>query len=495
MNRDIPGYWFCPLKKKYFRIESSRTAPADSFYNAANISKRKLQQEQADKARKRRELTKHHVKRAPILSDPMTGVRLLHELRTVYDPELPNKSWLTSLQHKGDVALGLPEAPSVDCMLVNGDDTKTGMAIVYAATHGARQLRGCYVPCDRNDHISFDADPLKRLSRSYQLRAEPFLFNDITSISYHKPSRRIMQTSKVPGRNLARISMFEPLLSDTCQDAHEFTNETMPHPAWLLGETQSITSMTLPTPNLDLRASCVQPSAHGNSTLNALVATSRGVIKIDGSGFGWLGPTDPSPPLDTNQTRFSTNSLSVDWHPTHPSIVYAGDRNGKFFHIDMRVPYYAGGWNWYRHRSSVAHVRGIDDFQILAAGPKSAMAVYDVRRLSSGARKEAAPVCTMHGYTNPAHINLGLDLVTNLQAGEGVVAAASSAGTVDVFSLRTGAKMRAGALDELKVDGSVFKCLQWETMPGDKDPSLWVGVGHKVQKYTFGLDEGEDGML
>lgn len=285
--------------------------------------------------------------------------------------------------------------------------------------------------------------------------------------------------------------MFEPRLSAIANStsAHDFTNEPGPHPAWLLGEASVMRSIILPPLNVYPRTSRVQPDAHGESTLKALVATDRGLLKIVDSAIEWMGGHNPGP--HHKDTEFPSDCLAVDWHPTNPNIIYAGDRNGKFFHHDMRGPSRGTGWDWYRHRSSVAHVRGIDDFQILAAGPKSAMAIYDVRRLDAGHRRLAAPVCTMHEYVNRAHIGLGLD-TAKLHGGESVVAAATSSGTVQVFSLRTGHRLRAGALDRLANRGSVVKCLQWETMPGEKDPSLWVGVNSSVKKYSFGLEEGED---
>lgn len=320
----------------------------------------------------------------------------------------------------------------------------------------------------------------------YHLYLEPWWNEDITSISYHKGSHTILKTSKVANQNNAHITVYQPILSDGYTLAHDFTNEPAPQPAWLLGEHRGLTSFTLPEPNTHLTAARVAPMAHGSTTLKALIASNRGLLQIVGPDFSWL-----SPQTRHSLTHLRVDALSVDWHPTNPNIAFAGDRGRRFLQKDTRSPAHQG-WTFYRHRSSVAHVRAIDDFQILAAGPQNAMAVYDVRRMrSAGPRGEAAPVCTMHDYVNSAHVNIGLD-VTKLHGGEAVVAAASSLGTVEVYSLRTGNRLRAGALDDLSVKDQVFKCLQWETMPGEKDPSLWVGVGASVKKYSFGLAQGED---
>lgn len=120
-------------KNRYYKVESANTAPASALYNAVNVKKRKLEDAARDKAHRRQELLATHIKPARVLGDPLTGARLMREMG-VYDPELPPKSWLTALQSKGGVVFGSANGPSVDCMLINGQDAKSGMGVVYAGT-------------------------------------------------------------------------------------------------------------------------------------------------------------------------------------------------------------------------------------------------------------------------------------------------------------------------------------------------------------------------
>ncbi|KAF3765815.1 hypothetical protein M406DRAFT_255279, partial [Cryphonectria parasitica EP155] len=207
--------------------------------------------------------------------------------------------------------------------------------------------------------------------------------------------------------------------------------------------------------------------------------------------------------------------LTVDWHPTGGPVCYGGARDGVFFRLDPRAgdcqQDTSPGFHGFRHPSSVAHLRALDDgHQLLAAGPRGAMAVYDlrwmtqeVRRSNSRSGRRAAAVTPsrsvvqMPEYSNAAHIHIGLDITRVSGAGR-VVAAGMDDGSVGVFSLRTGKKLRAGALDnfdrlKLGDGGGVVKALQWQAMPWEKDPSLWVAAGSVVRKFSFGLDEDEDG--
>lgn len=304
-------------------------------------------------------------------------------------------------------------------------------------------------------------------------------------------------------------------------------------PRWLLGECEVYNSIRLNTPNLVVNSARIAPSSHTGSL--ALLATNRGIIHLNPVNdserfYSWVGPTPSwsSHGGNTSNNNSSSNSknkarrwaqpplprdvLSADFHPTDPNIVFAGCRDGKFFRIDRRTRVYrdnanhggrcdSGTWECYHHRSSVAHIRALDDYQILTAGPHNSMAVYDIRWMvdyEKGGVKEGGeshPVIRMHEYQNKVHIHIGLDVAMGVGAtGGGIVAAAQDDGTVGVFSLRSGRKLRAGDLDRLRVpeDTGVVKTVQFARMPWERDPSLFVGAGSVVKKFSFGVDEEED---
>lgn len=352
-------------------------------------------------------------------------------------------------------------------------------------------VAGCYIPADAGGRIDFTCDPLRRRTRSHELRYEGILLNNLTSISYHAPSQQMLMTCTAPHPDaatdlpLAQVVVFRPPQTKDRPHDHAFLHEPGPHPAWLLGPAGASTSLslTLPRPNTLIHAARLSP-ASSSSTMSALLATNRGLMRItDCQDFRVL----EYPGHD----RAAGDVLAADWHPTNDNIVFAGTRDDAFFRIDQRAgPGGRGECDRFRHRSSVAHLRAVDEHRLLAAGPRGAMAVYDVRWMRGGGRRETAPV-VMYRYRNAARVDVGLDVAPI--AGGGVVAAGMDDGAVGVFSLRTGRRLRAGGVDGLRVEeGAVVKALQWEAMPWEKDPSLWVGCGSVVRKFSFGLDEGED---
>ncbi|KUI60657.1 hypothetical protein VP1G_07849 [Cytospora mali] len=308
------------------------------------------------------------------------------------------------------------------------------------------------------------------------LRTEPIRLHEITSMTHHKPSNSVLVTSIDPdgasGSIDAQVCFFHPrpstdLFSGPAAAGYVRQEFGGRKPAWLLGSCLGQIYFSLPVRGLAVNAARICPAS---GPMSAILATSHGIVRLSN--------------MD--------GSSEAEW------VFYAGCRDARMHRIDMRMPYWEADWDWYRHHSAVAHVRTLDDNHILAAGPKSSMAIYDVRWGKKG--KEAMPVVRFPEYRNAAHLQIGLDVthdvggVGGLGCG-GVVAAAMDDGTVGIFSLRSGRKLKAGDVDDpekLKAVNGVVKALQFEKMPWEKETSLFVGVGPVVKKFSFGVDDDDD---
>ncbi|KAJ4327964.1 hypothetical protein N0V84_001639 [Fusarium piperis] len=114
------------------------------------------------------------------------------------------------------------------------------------------------------------------------------------------------------------------------------------------------------------------------------------------------------------------------------------------------------------------------------------MALYDVRFLTRNPRG-ARPLLKFQDHRNEAHFHIGWDVSPDLN----VVAAAQDNGTVKLFSLRSGRQLRCPTVDSTHVD-SPIKALMFQRMPRERLPSLFVGEGPSLRKFSFGAMEWED---
>lgn len=114
------------------------------------------------------------------------------------------------------------------------------------------------------------------------------------------------------------------------------------------------------------------------------------------------------------------------------------------------------------------------------------MALYDVRYLSSDPRG-TKPLLYFNGHRNEAHFHIGWDVSPELN----VVAAAQDNGTVKLFSLRSGRKLRCPAVEPIHTDTPI-KALMFQRMPRERVSSLFVGEGPLLAKFSFGAVNLED---
>lgn len=97
------------------------------------------------------------------------------------------------------------------------------------------------------------------------------------------------------------------------------------------------------------------------------------------------------------------------------------------------------------------------------------------------------PIIAFPSHRNEAHLHIGFDVCKEL----GVVASAQENGTVQLFSLRSGASLRCPTLEKVKMETPI-KALAFKRLPGEKSPSLFVGEGSWVRKYSWGTLHLED---
>ena len=281
-----------PVKKKYFKIEKSHTAPPAAAWSADEVKRRRVASSAAESSRRRARLLRNHIQRHAVLeADLVTRGRLLRELgggrgeAAVVVEDMMAAAWAGGLVDKGSI----PFVPSfareryanMPCMYVGGDDDKTGLGVAYASAspshsllfgaasgfeftdrgfsfsqlqrwmrrllwgatlpritttrtlHSQEDGRVCVVcvlsgRTDDGVRISFSRTAPESTGRRQGLRAEMIRCPQMSSIRYHRPSHKILLTSREPDHSCG-LYFFSPLLSEE----HDY------RPQWLLGESTS----------------------------------------------------------------------------------------------------------------------------------------------------------------------------------------------------------------------------------------------------------------
>ncbi|KAI1447441.1 hypothetical protein F5Y02DRAFT_379272 [Annulohypoxylon stygium] len=234
---------------------------------------------------------------------------------------------------------------------------------------------------------------------------------------------------------------------------------------------------------------CLTPRSTENQ---CLVGTDSGLMKLTKTGLFTL--ITPPPEQNTNiypNAKLFGTMFGVDCHRTNPNVVFCGGRPGKLFIGDLRQQPY--DWNCIQLPQSISHVKAVDDNQVLVAGLRSMMSVYDVRfcdlanvnekyDISWGPKRHIAgnPVVTMPGYESYSRYNTGFDLDRSM----GIVAAAHDDNKVALFSVRSGRRLPSRDVDRFRSMERV-QSLQFETLEGDSSPTLFIPDIYDMMVYSI----------
>ncbi|QBZ57308.1 hypothetical protein PoMZ_02232 [Pyricularia oryzae] len=559
--REIPGFFWDEVRKKYFKIEQ-RGPPAASQYSAQNVKKRRA--EAHDKAVKARRAAIPSVRpdaRNP-LADPIVGGMFRHDLGE-HPPDLARACWVDGLQFKGAAAVGRLRGQPIASFLVSGADSQGSDGVVIAATSRGEMAKSVFSR-DRYNHIQ--NNPSRNSIRA--ANEIPPIPMTITGLAWGRRS----EAFEDPGWPVFAYSSAELHGGVPSMPFLYLTRE----PSSLIDTGSFINQYQFDCPE---GTSCIPPvtscvvapgAARG---IMAVVGTKRGLATIERTEFvSQVGLAARSP-----GSRSTGNTvLALDFVSDHPDVLVLGGRGGtgiwttdlreaarqlgrgdddtdvldrppqpnllachpgrtdaryaalKFpecttpttrvrdlpnrdlLHVlgDVKPAQprrYDTSCRWLELSrdagGAVSHVVSLNQYQVLAAGISDRMDVWDMRR---GFNQQQQPCTSFPGYKNAARLGMGLAVYKKL----GIVAAANDQGPdsfcpVKLHSLATGKEMPCRALDDeiqriQSLEGPTYKpllgipspCLRWETLPGDRDASLFVSRGTHVLKFSFGLETG-----
>ncbi|EXK93896.1 hypothetical protein FOQG_05065 [Fusarium oxysporum f. sp. raphani 54005] len=437
MNCEIPGYYYDNEKKKYFKIEKTHTAPSSAAWSSDAVKRRKVEHEAQKLAERQAHQVKKHIKRHFVARDTVSSALLTREIGLPYVAEsgrgrVEDEDLGAAAWARGLVAKGnVPFAPSF-----------------------ARERRA-NMPCF---YVSGD-DEKTGLGASYATLDEETLVGSYIPTDENDQIHFSREAPSSSGRTLSFRTEANPADSET---AILYQRVAVPHE----GRGEWMVHNSTPAP----------PS----SGLICVASSNRGLLRMHSEG----SVSVVAPRAAQNGIQLPQETFAQDFQEGNHNVVFAGGRQPRLWITDLRAP--EPQWSFANHASSISHIKSVNPHQVLASGLRSSMALYDVRYLSSEPRG-TKPLLYFHGHCNEAHFHIGWDVSPELN----VVAAAQDNGTVKLFSLRSGRQLRCPAVETIHVDTPI-KALMFQRMPRERMPSLFVGEGPLLRKFSFGIRERDD---
>ncbi|RCI09955.1 hypothetical protein L249_8582 [Ophiocordyceps polyrhachis-furcata BCC 54312] len=474
MAAEIPGYYFGELrplfpiiamgkpqlmladkeKRRYFKIEATQTAPPSAWSTDA-VKRREAEDSALEAERQQALVLCGHIRRHELKRDVVASALLDRETAVpVDDADVAAAAWADNVVEKGQIPF-VPsfvryKYPNMPCLYVGGDDVASAPGAVYA-TLDEETLVSSGITSDDNNRICSDRE------RGLSFRNEMVRCPQISSIKYHEPSNNVMLTSRETNRGSGLFFFTPSLPDDHYPTAYQrLSNYSRQREGWLAYQTT--------------------PGPRGSGMV-CLVGTSCGIIRVSANDtISWITPP--------NLGKCPSEVFDQDFLHSNHNVVVAGGRQPRLWIKDLRTP--DTQWTYARNASSIAHVRSVNPHQVLVGGLQNSMLLYDLRFFDRKANG-TTPLVRFPGYRNEAHFQTGWDVSTDL----GVVAAAHDDGTVKLFSLRSGRRLRCKGLDGIRTETPI-QALMFQQMPRERTASLFVGVGPVLNKYSFGALDMED---
>ncbi|KAF3387144.1 hypothetical protein F1880_001246 [Penicillium rolfsii] len=408
MNPEIPGFYYDPEKKKYFKIQANHAAPPGAQYSRDSVKrKRDEQEEQKRQAHVNQRIARETVRKPSFLHHPVVGV----------DREIGSR-------------------------LVSSSELQDRQASIYASQLRRKRLHN-FEPCPGPYNIRH----VLRSPRSGILITSTICFPDYGEEKW------------IYNQTMERLLFREP---------YRLSSVSLSHTGYVLATFDSgpggdsfLAPRLLPNPDEDgdyrwpseflhpirIRTTqtlwCSAACPIGDKALFA-IGTSDGLHTLEGYSSHWTLSQKPFPNEAANRTqgfRRHGNSShasvqAVEWLSS--DVIASGLRNSTVFLYDVRT---GDASLRLQHSQSVTKIRKVDPWRIVVGGHNS-VEMYDIRFVAEGLQHKPKPMTGSHISSRP-YLSFpdfspeeipDLDVSTEL----GLLACASNDRKLRLFSLNTG---------------------------------------------------------
>ncbi|KAL3461095.1 hypothetical protein BJX64DRAFT_171446 [Aspergillus heterothallicus] len=414
MNREIPGFYYDPEKKKYFKIQANHKSTPGSQYSKDVVKRKRADQEKRQrKARYIQRAETETIKRSASLRHPLIQIgreigaasssRSLH-----YEQQgLAYASQLCRTQlHEFEP---WPDQYTIKHVVRN---PRSGILIASGHRGGESSVSVCFPDFDQEKW-------------TYNRTMERLLFKEqyrLSSLSLSHTGYLLATMDSGPSGD----SFLAPrMLPDPDEGGDYRWPPFFSHPI-RIHTTSSLW--------------CSSPSPAGEVPRFA-VGTSDGLYTLEGFGSYWALSKKGFPTVGGHPKHRRVDSshaliTAVEWLSS--DVIAAGLKDSTIFLHDIRS---GGSAARLQHPHAVTKIRNIDPYRIVVAGINS-LQMYDIRYPANGLQRKPNPNHKHHTSTRP-YINFldhapefipDFDISSEL----GLLASASDDHTIQLFSLRTG---------------------------------------------------------
>ncbi|KAE8152452.1 hypothetical protein BDV25DRAFT_137901 [Aspergillus avenaceus] len=417
MNRDIPGFYYDPEKKKYFKIEASHKAPPGAQYSKDAVKrKRKDQEKRQRKVHLTRRVAKEKIKRATFLNNPLIGAG--REIGTRLEPKSAwqeQRGLLYSSQLRQNRLHQFeawPDDYSIKHVLRN---KRSGILVASGHRGGESSVSVCFPDCDQEKW-------------TYNRTMERVLFKEpyrLSSVSLSHTGYLLATMDSGPDGD----SFLAPrMLPDPDEGGDYRWPPTFSHPVRL----RMASSLW-----------CSAPCPVGSMPLFA-IGTSDGLHTLEGFGSYWaLSKKSFSSDVFTGKPILhrrvdSSHALvtSVEW--LSADVIAAGLKDSAIFLHDLRS---GGTATRLQHPHAVSKIKRVDPYRLVVAGINS-LKMYDIRYPANGLQRNPNPNNKHHTSTKPylSFSDYSPEIIPDFDVSPelGLLASASDERKIQLFSLRTG---------------------------------------------------------
>lgn len=360
-GKQIPGFYWDPDKKKYFRIQANHVAPTGSQYSREAVKKRKIDNEH----KKRKAIIGHRVRRERVQTARClapTVTRLAAEVGNSPVPGLVRKSQLGAVyvsqlqkQRICDFDAIAPWASMAD-FVRHGP---SGVIVAGMGTGNACRILACPPSSKHTQRWKYHSGDAAKLYFDYRL----------SSISMCESGHFLAtMDSGNRGESALGIGFLNQMnamdVEGSWQDRHI--------PMSRIEDTATLwCSAARPEPENPLFAVGTSDGLYTVAVNPDRLTLTRAHIPIPQKSGG--GGRKNSSNNHNRNKGISTDLLAVEW--LSGTVIASGFRNSFLYLSDLRSN---GHSQRIKHPQSIEQIRKIDDYRLVVAGYR-ALHMYDLR--------------------------------------------------------------------------------------------------------------------